>query len=116
MNFADTNRNRLNGRRVTGLVAAAAEFRSVVNLVNLLVDNIFCRELICMAAVPGDLGWVRLAHENCVANCVAQRNRPAPQFQNQHGPLIVMKPAQMRDVVVGELTDRRGVASDRSGR
>jgi hypothetical protein len=42
-------------------VDAAAEFRGVVNLVNLLVDSFFSRELIGFAAVPNDLAAVWFA-------------------------------------------------------
>ena len=91
--------------------SVAGEFRGFVNLVNLSVHNGFFRELIRFASEPNDLATAWHVH----GSCFAQGNRPAPEFQNQHGPLIFVKAAQMRDIVVGELADCKGIASDGLG-
>jgi hypothetical protein len=69
-----------------------------------MVDGLFFGELIRVDAEPNDLAVVGFAHWN----------GPATQLDNEHRPFIPVQAAQLRDLVIGELTGREGIASDGS--
>src|ERR1035437_417330 len=84
---------------------AVAQFSGVVNPVNPLVSDLFCRELIRVAAVPNGLARIR----------PARWNGPATQLDKEHGSLILLQATEPRDFIVREMTDRKAVASNSPG-
>src|ERR1039458_3767029 len=74
------------------------------NPVNPRVSDGFPREPIRATAVPNGRAGVWFAHWN----------GRATQLDDEHGPLILVQSAEPRDVIVREMTGRKGVASDGS--
>ena len=46
---------------------------------------------------------------------LAYWNGPSAQFDNEHGPLVVVQPTDPRDLIVRKVTDSKTVASDGAG-
>src|SRR5262245_28247693 len=87
------------------MASAVAEFRGGMNRLNPRVSDAFSRELIRLSTVPNGLGCRRFTHWN----------RPAVHLDNEHRPLVFVQATGLRDFIIREMTDRKGVTSHGAG-
>ena len=76
-----------------------------MNRLNARVSDAFSREPIRLSTVPNGLGCRRFTHWN----------RPAVHLDNEHRPLVFVQATGLRDFIIREMTDRKGVTSYGAG-